>query len=273
MTVITDADRRVYAADGVVCVRSAIAPERARDLLAAWHAISGSLADHGLEHTSKERRRATPGAFAVKHLSRSVDAFADYIRTTPIPSLVGALTGSRSVGFYWDQMFVKEPGTSGRTPWHNDAAGHPLQGSQIVGVWMPLTNVSPENGLECLAGSHLAEETYWPATAAGDHTPPTDNRRRCPDFETERSNPNHRFLGWDMEPGDALFIHPRTLHFSRGNTTADRTRIAYATWWHGDDVTWDVRPECEPLPPDVTAETAVRGTRPAAPSCPILWRS
>ena len=269
---ITAADRETYDRDGVVCLRGVIDRSQATSLLAAWDQTASDFTAHGLESTSKERRRVTPGAFAVKHLSRSLPVFTDYIASTPVPALVGQLVGAAAVGFYWDQMFVKKPGTTGRTPWHNDAAGHPLCGSQIVGVWMALSGVSPDNGLECIAGSHLDHENYWPATAAGDHNPPPPDRRRCPDFEQRRSDPAVQFLGWAMEPGDALFIHPRTLHFSCGNRTTDQRRVAYATWWHGDDVVWDLRPECEPLPPGVTPEDAVSGARPGSPVCPVLWR-
>ncbi len=269
---VSDSDRETYVRDGVVCVRNAIAADVAARLLAAWDDAAADLAGHKLETTSRERKRVTPGASAVKHVSRALPPFADFIAETEIPALVGGLVGAESVGFYWDQMFVKDPGTEGRTPWHCDASGHPLSGSQIVGVWIALTGVVPENGLECLAESYLNGEDYWPATAAGDLNPPPPGRRRCPDFEERRDDPALKFLGWTMEPGDALFIHPQTLHFSRGNTTPDRRRVAYATWWHGDDVAWNLRPECESLPPGVTAETAVTGRRPDAPSCPIVWR-
>jgi hypothetical protein len=268
---VTDADRAAYVRDGVVCLRGVLSRETARDLLALWDEVAEDLEGHGLVHTAKERKRAMPGAFAVKHPSRIVPAFKPFMTESPIAGLVGELLGADSVGFYWDQVFVKEPGSTGRTPWHNDAAGHPLHGEQIVGVWIALTEASPANGLECIAGSYRNRELYWPATAYGDLNPIPEGRRRCPDFEARRGDPDVTFLGWDMAPGDALFIHPRTLHFSRGNTTAAR-RVAYATWWHGDDVTWAHRPECETGPPGVDFAAMPRGARPDAPHFPILWR-
>jgi ectoine hydroxylase-related dioxygenase (phytanoyl-CoA dioxygenase family) len=75
-----------------------------------------------------------------------------------------------------------------------------------------------------------------------------------------------------MEPGDALFIHPRTLHFSTGNRTRQR-RLAYATWWYGDDVVWDPRPECEDPAPGVDTSTMRRGGRPAGDAIPVVWRA
>ena len=270
---VTADDRATYVRDGVVCIRRVFPLDRVQALLALWDEVAANLDRYGLEHTSKERRRVMPGAYAIKHLSRHVDAFQPFVKDTPIPALVGALTGARSVGFYWDQMFVKNPASTGRTPWHNDAAGHPVRGDQMVGVWMALTPTSPANGLECIAGSYRNTELYWPATANGDHASPPAGRRRCPDFEERRGAPDISFLGWDMAPGDALFIHPRTLHFSRGNTTKDQRRVAYATWWHGDDIVWAHRPECETGPPGIDFAAMPQGERPGGKPFPIVWKA
>ena len=34
----------------------------------------------------------------------------------------------------------------------------------------------------------------------------------CPDFEERRDDPDLTFLGWEMEPGDILVLHPFTNH-------------------------------------------------------------
>jgi ectoine hydroxylase-related dioxygenase (phytanoyl-CoA dioxygenase family) len=271
-TVITEEDRATYERDGVVCIRNVYPQDRAAELLALWEEVAADLEKYGLEHTSKERRRVTPGAYAIKHLSRKIPAFKPFVMDSPVPATLGDLVGLDSVGFYWDQFFVKNPGTEGRTPWHNDAPGHPLKGEHIIGAWMPLTPVDRDNGLECIAASHKSKVRYWPATANGDHTPPPPDRARCPDFEERRGDPRVTFLGWEMEPGDVLFIHPRTLHFSCGNRTTDRRRVAYATWWHGDDIVWDPRPEAETGPPDVDFANVPIGERPSGDAFPIVWR-
>lgn len=270
---ITEEDRATYARDGVVCLRGVLAEPVVARLLALWDRVAADPARHGLEHTSRERRRTMPGAYAVKHPSRIVPEFRPFIAESPLPALVGELVGAASVGFYWDQMFVKEPGSTGRTPWHNDAAGHPLRGEQIVGVWMALTPANRDNGLECIAGSYRDPELFWPATANGDLNEPPPGRRRCPDWEVRRGDPDVTFLGWEMAPGDALVIHPRTLHFSCGNRTADRRRVAYATWWYGDDVVWAHRPECETGPPGIDFAAMPQGCRPGGDAFPLLWQA
>jgi ectoine hydroxylase-related dioxygenase (phytanoyl-CoA dioxygenase family) len=42
-------------------------------------------------------------------------------------------------------------------------------------------------------------------------------------------------VGWDVQPGDVLLFHFRTLHYSSGNPTGTRPRRALGTRWLGDD--------------------------------------
>ena len=69
----------------------------------------------------------------------------------------------------------------------------------------------------------------------------------------------------------ATFLAPfLTCGFSRGNQTGER-RVAYATWWPGDDVVWNPRPECEVGRADAPFAAMTPGTRPDPAQFPILW--
>ncbi|MCB2108281.1 MAG: phytanoyl-CoA dioxygenase family protein [Rhodobacteraceae bacterium] len=251
---ITNEDRNVYARDGVVCVRGVFNAGECADMLAMFDEELAVRPDsHG-------RTRLVP------------QGYARYVMTPRIPALVGALVGATAVGFFYNQMFEKTAHNAKRTSWHHDAAGWPMTGEHIVGCWIALTPVTPGNGLECIGGSHKFPQLYWGETANGRALAPPSDRPRCPDFELRRDDPTVRFLGWTMTPGDALFIHPRTLHFSCGNRSGER-RVALATWWHGDDLAWDPRPECEPYPPGIDPINVVPGAHPEGASIPILWRA
>ncbi len=251
-TRVPDADQIAYQRDGVVCLRGALASSAVNSLASIWDATDSY-------------------AMPARHVSvRAPELRAALIRSE-IPALVGRLIGARSIGFYWDQIFEKPVGSAKPTPWHHDAGSWPLAGEQIVGVWLALTAASPANGLECIAGSHRFPYLYWDGTARGRSLERPPDRPFCPDFELRRGDPQLEFLHWDMEPGDALVIHPRTVHFSPGNRSG-RRRLAYVTWWHGDDVSWDPRPECEPLPTGIDPATVRRGDRPTGESVPIVWR-
>ena len=50
----------------------------------------------------------------------------------PLAFLAAQFFESSKVNLFYDQLFVKEPGTENRTRWHNDLPYWPLRGSQIM---------------------------------------------------------------------------------------------------------------------------------------------
>ena len=58
-----------------------------------------------------------------------------------------------------------------------------------------------------------------------------------PDPEAE----GMQILEWEMEPGDAVAFHYRTLHGTRGNTTTNRRR-AFSLRLVGEDARYVERP-------------------------------
>lgn len=270
-SLITAEVRETYARDGVVCLRGVADADWTRSLLDLWDDVSANPARFGFDTTAKERGQFTKGAYAIKHLCRRIPDFRPYVYDSPVPALVGQLLGVRQVGFMWDQFFAKDAGTTGKTPWHCDSPGWPVQGEQLPGVWMALTPTSRENSLECIGGSHLHDMFYWPETPNGLKMTPPPDRERCPDYDLRRDDPNVRFLWWEMEPGDALVIHPRTLHYACGNRSDTQRRVAFSTWWHGDDIVWDHRPECENGPDEAPFVEMEQGTRPGGDAYPIMW--
>jgi len=47
---------------------------------------------------------------------------------------------------------------------------------------------------------------------------------------------HYDIIGWDLQPGDAVLFHARTLHSAKANLPTEMTRRALATRWCGDDV-------------------------------------
>ncbi len=66
--------------------------------------------------------------------------------TGPLPQVVAALTRSKRVNLYSDQLFLKEPGSAIRTPWHQDKPYWVLQGSKVAVCWVPVDEVTLESG-------------------------------------------------------------------------------------------------------------------------------
>ncbi|MCZ6774027.1 MAG: phytanoyl-CoA dioxygenase family protein [Proteobacteria bacterium] len=269
---ITEEEIETYARDGVVCIRGLFDRDWVESLLAAWDRVVADPSAYGLITAAKERGiDEQSGAVSIKHLCRAVPEFKAYMQESPAAEIVGRLMGARKVGFFYDQIFAKEPRSDTKTVWHHDAPGWPVAGNQLPSFWMPLTPISRENSLECLGGMHTIEELYWPPTRDSMRMQQPKDREVCPDFDARRDDPSLTFLWWEMEPGDALLIHSRSLHYSAGNLHPTQRRVALSTRWYGDDVFWSSRPECVPGPPGVDFREMPEGERPAPPDFPIVW--
>jgi hypothetical protein len=139
----------------------------------------------------------------------------------------------------------------------------------IPSFWMPLTRIVKANSLEVLAGSHRNDVVYWNMTPNARRMIKPDDRLNVPDAEELRNNPAYRFLAWDMDPGDALLVHPWALHYSGGNPTHE-WRIAISIRVFGDDVTWDPRPESVNFS-GCSLDDMIPGEKPQGPIVPLIW--
>ena len=45
------------------------------------------------------------------------------------------MPGVKHLNFFYDQIFVKEPGGTTATPWHQDFPYLPISGDQILRIW------------------------------------------------------------------------------------------------------------------------------------------
>ena len=99
-------------------------------------------------------------------------------------------------------------------------------------MWMPVDPVAREATLEFVAGSHLGP-WLMPRTFLDNQARwfPEGSLADLPDIEADRSR--WRILGWELEPGDAVFFHMLTLHASGG--VGDRRRRAFSVRFLGED--------------------------------------
>ncbi len=174
-------------------------------------------------------------------------AFREYVEQSPSAAIAQRFLGSAKVNFLYDQLFVKEPGTQARTPWHQDQPYWPIRGWQVLSIWLALDDVTLEtSGVEYVKGSHRGGHWYKPRNFGGDTSAYRGSPGEpIPDFDAEREH--HTFLSWDMKAGDVLLHHALTVHGAPGNRSSTQRRRAYATRWTGDDVVYDPRPGLVPL--------------------------
>jgi ectoine hydroxylase-related dioxygenase (phytanoyl-CoA dioxygenase family) len=234
MVAVTDEMVEAYQRDGVVLIRG---------LWADWVDVI---------RAGIERNMAEPSPYAAENLKPGeggrffddycnwdrIPEFARVIRESDVAKVAAQLTGSQHVQLFHDHVLVKEPGTSKPTPWHQDGPYYFVEGRQTVSFWSPVDPVR-EASLRCVAGSHLWEKEVLPKRWLSDTAfyPDPDLYMPVPDPDAE----GMRVLEWEMEPGDAVAFHYRTLHGARGNEAATRRR-AFSLRLVGDDARYVERP-------------------------------
>jgi hypothetical protein len=178
------------------------------------------------------------------------------------------LMDSTTARFFHEHVLVKEPGATEETPWHHDDPYYGIDGMQNVSMWIALDPVPATSGLRFIAGSHLWGRRFVPRRFV-DHSPygAADDRFELLPPEHELLH-GQRVIGWDIEPGDVLAFHFRTLHGAPGNRLRSRRR-AVSLRWLGDDARFGDRPwtTSPPYEPD---GLVVGGTLDGDPRFPLV---
>jgi ectoine hydroxylase-related dioxygenase (phytanoyl-CoA dioxygenase family) len=229
---LTDEEIRRYKEDGVIMVKQAIAPNW-MELIEA----GVETARTRMSVTGRFMSRKTAGYQMDIFLWKRIDELRDAVYYGPFAHWAQQLTGAKEIRFFYDQMFVKEPGTDAPTPWHQDLSFWPIRGEQITSFWIPLDPVTRESsGLLYVKGSHRWTQRFKAISPDYVSAIIDENMDDVPDIN---ANPEqYELLDWDMEPGDILIFHPLTLHGSFGNRHRTRRRRALALRWTGDDVVY-----------------------------------
>jgi hypothetical protein len=236
-----------FTRDGAVVLRGVLGP--------TWLEL---LAD-GVEYN---RLHPSPWAHWYTDEDEAVGFWTDYVTWPTVEAyrrvafesglapIAGALMRSSTVRFFHDHVLVKEPGATEATPWHHDDPYYCVDGMQNVSMWIALDPVPAASGLRFIAGSQRWGRRFVPRRFL-DHVPygSADDRFELLPSDDELLD-GRTVVGWDVEPGDVIAFHYRTLHGAPGNATTSRRR-AVSLRWLGDDVTfgerpWTVSPPYEP---------------------------
>ncbi len=234
-THINKEHRSTYERDGVVCIRGAFSHEW---LAFLSDAVEEAIASPGPQAEEYAARGDSGRFFGDIELSLRLPKFQCFALESPAAEIAGRIMGASRVNFFYDQLLIKEPGTSERTPWHQDQPYWAISGYQVCSVWLSLDPVPEEVSVEYVCGSHR-----WPAFSpyhfvdgspyAGTGLPP------LPDIEANRHN--YKISRFVMQPGDCLVFQAMIVHGAPGNTGSYRRR-ALSTRWAGDDARYCRRP-------------------------------
>lgn len=188
-------------------------------------------------------KEGSPGGFVDDYCNwQRIPEYRDFIFDSGIGELVARLLRSRTVRIFHEHVLVKEPGTQEVSPWHQDQPYYCVDGEKVCSVWLPLDPVPASVCPEFVAGSHRWGKLFAPRKfmdhrayegAVGAFVP-------VPDIDARRAD--YEILSWDLEPGDCIVFHMKTLHGAPGTAEHRFRRRAIATRWLGDDAVYALRP-------------------------------
>lgn len=141
------------------------------------------------------------------------DRYETLLASSAIARLGTSLWGVPDIWFMFEQVFLKEGGTTRRTPWHQDSSYMTVRGDHQAVLWIALDKVSKQCALEFIPGSHRGP-TYNGSTfeLADDTAPrfPSADLPRLPDIEADRNS--WEIVSWAVDPGDIIAFHPAVVH-------------------------------------------------------------
>ena len=129
------ADVEAFARDAFVKLPGVLSP-----------AVVRRLAERLQELLEAEHGADVAGRFtALEQMWLHDDLMRQVALSPRLGGLAAALLGEPGVRIYHDNALSKEPGC-GRTPWHHDAEHFPLQTTQAVTAWMPMSAIPGRMG-------------------------------------------------------------------------------------------------------------------------------
>ena len=280
---------RQYAADGVVRVPGLLAGdwvarltrivERARtdltQLRVATNPVLGpAAAPAARTHAYPTAEHSTaPGRCTIRWLWRDVPEVRAFFTDSGVAPVVAAIISARRLQYWFDLTFMHDPGAEGEgTPWHHDIAAFPCKGQQIPSLWIALNDVDADmSPLGCIRGSHRNPAMFRPPVYVEQQGMLPPGYADLPDVAARIASGEYEVLNWQIRAGDALLIHPYTLHGAPPNRSP-RPRIAFTTRWAGDDVVW--APDALSMKvPGVDLAQVPRGARPEGEFFPYAMKT
>ena len=255
-----------FERDGAVCVRGAVDGEHVE---LAREAIDANLAD--LSPRAKRASADDDGAFiedfgnwprlpAMERFIRESGRGRDRRRADGLRGRCGSTTttcSSRSPAPASARRGTRTSRTTTSTAARTPACGSPS---------IPCPRAST---LEFVAGSHRGE-WYMPRTFLDDQAKwfPDGTLAELPDIDGRPDD--FRILGWELEPGDAVFFHMLTLHAAGGVGGTNRRRVLSVRFL-GDDMVHAPRPWTTSPPFPGLVDELPAGAPMDHPLFPVLW--
>ena len=240
---ISDSDIEAFWRDGAIPLRGIFSEEWLKLLALGIEKTVANPTPYGRVQSKHD----DPGWFFTDYyMWRYYSEFEKVAKEGPGGAIAAKILGSETINYFYEGLFLKEPGTVRASDWHQDQPYYNVDGQKLCVLWIPLDPVAKDISLRVVRGSHLAGKWYQPTFFAQERTllgaealfEPTPNVDSNPD--------DFEILSWELDVGDIVVFHPLCLHGARGNPSQYRRR-ALQTVFLGDDCVYGNRmQEVEP---------------------------
>lgn len=239
---------RQFREDGITVIRNYLDEEQ---LAACREALDWNMANPG-----PNIFRALEGTSLATHIDNAnpnakpkLDAL---VQTIPFAETFQQLWGSEHVWYFAEEIFVKEGGKSGRGPFHQDTANLPWAGAHWGNAWISFEHIPAANSLQVVRGSWNGIE-YDGASFenADDPTEPLHDDGILPrlphiDKDLEEDPNAWDLVSYEINPGDVVFLHPRSIHGGAHVDEQTPDRHTLVLRFFGDDSTFRELPRTNP---------------------------
>ncbi|XP_068728712.1 probable phytanoyl-CoA dioxygenase [Montipora capricornis] len=244
---ISEEDILTFQNDGVICLRAAVDQK--------WiNILKNGIEENRRNPSEMTKRKGHTSFFHDYNNWRCIKEYEEFIFQSGVGEIAAKFLQSSAVALYSNHVIVKDSGCTKQTPWHQDQSYYEIDGQQVCSIWLPVDPVSKYTCLRLVQGSHRWTKVFKPVRFDG---PPyisyevklgheEEEKRFLPTPDVD-GNEDYQVLSWDMEPGDCILFHMRTVHGSKGNNLPTPRR-AFSTRWLGKDAVKGERPWMN-LPP------------------------
>ena len=215
-----------YKHDGVIIIKD-VFKDWIEPLKKGFEKVLDNPSKHGRENVTDDN-----GRFFEDYCNwERIEEFKDCLYNSPGAQIVAEATNSKSTQIFHEHIFIKDPGTYKETPWHQDMPYYCVDGNDTGSFWIPLDNVSKDNCLKVLKGSHKLPMLVKPTKWSNDKFWYKNNKSFMDIPNIDKNN----IFSTEMDTGDAILFNFKALHSSSGNSDK-KSRKAFSARFIGDDV-------------------------------------
>ena len=157
---LSDKQIKDYQKDGAIIIKD-VFKDWIEPLRKGFEKVLNNPSKHGRENVYDNT-----GRFFEDYCNwERIKEFKDCIFYSPAAQIFTEATNSKLAQIFHEHIFIKDPGTSKETPWHQDMPYYCVDGNDTGSFWIPLDEVDKENNLKLILGSHkwpkLIRPTKW----------------------------------------------------------------------------------------------------------------